>query len=264
VPDSLIERARGMSAEEVWSILPGKNYRNQWEDGFQVLHPGKTMVGRAFTLQFMPQRPDLDTFANGKAQKAGLGNRLNNQVAIDMLQPATYLWWILMGKAEGGTIVGDNLFYYIMKTTKSGGLVVDGAIRDWQGIAEMDMPAYFRHTHPTPIGNVTLSGINVPIRIGNVTVLPGDLVFGDREGIYFIPPAFVTAILDNADDLHIHDDWTRKKFDEGNTSQVRFTAARAIRRSEKSTKSTKPSNSRRLRKSAATNLAPCCLSRGET
>src|SRR4051812_25127468 len=67
VPDSLIERARAMSAEEVWSILPGKNFRNQWEDGFQVLHPGKTMVGRAFTLQFMPQRPDLDTFANAKA-----------------------------------------------------------------------------------------------------------------------------------------------------------------------------------------------------
>jgi len=215
VPDSLLDRARAMSAEEVWSILPGKNFRNQWEDGFQVLHPGKTLVGRAFTLQFMPQRPDLDTYANAKAQKAGLGNRLNNQVAIDMLQPGDVLVVDLFGKAEGGTIVGDNLFYYIMKATKNGGLVVDGSIRDWQGIADMDMPAYFRHSHPTPIGNVTLSGINVPIRIGNTTVLPGDLVFGDREGIYFVPPALVTAVLDNADELHIHDDWTRKKFDEG-------------------------------------------------
>jgi regulator of RNase E activity RraA len=53
----------------------------------------------------------------------------------------------------------------------------------------MDMPAYFRHTHPTPIGNCDACAvINVPIRIGNVTVLPGDLVFGDREGIYFSPP----------------------------------------------------------------------------
>ena len=49
VPDGLIERARAMSAEEVFAILPGKGFRNQFEDGFQVLHPGKTLVGRAVT-----------------------------------------------------------------------------------------------------------------------------------------------------------------------------------------------------------------------
>ena len=215
VPDSLIERARGMSAEEVWAILPGKNFRNQWEDGFQVLHPGKKMVGRAFTVQFMPARPDVDGYASGKAQKAGLGNRLNNQVAIDMLQPGDVLIVDLFGKADGGTIVGDNLFYYVMKATKGSGLIVDGSIRDLEGIAEMDMPAYYRHTHPSAIANVTLTGINIPVRIGNVTVLPGDLVVGDREGVYFIPPALVTAVVDNADVIHVHDEWTRKKFDEG-------------------------------------------------
>src|SRR5260221_11805883 len=60
VPDGLIERAREMSAEEVLAVLPGKGFRNQYEDNFQVLHPGKTLVGRAFTVQFMPVRPDLD------------------------------------------------------------------------------------------------------------------------------------------------------------------------------------------------------------
>lgn len=45
VPDSLIARARGMSAEEVWAILPVKNFRNQYEGGFRVLHPGKKLVG---------------------------------------------------------------------------------------------------------------------------------------------------------------------------------------------------------------------------
>jgi regulator of RNase E activity RraA len=60
-----------------------------------------------------------------------------------------------------------------------------------------------------------LTGINIPVRIGNVTVMPGDLVFGDREGIYFIPPQEVKNVLDRADEIHIHDEWTRKKFDEG-------------------------------------------------
>jgi 4-hydroxy-4-methyl-2-oxoglutarate aldolase len=214
VPDALIERARGMSAEEVWAVLPGKGFRNQYEDGFQVLHPGKKLVGRAFTVQFMPVRPDIDSVLNSQAKARGV-ERLNNQFAIDMLQPGDVLVVDLFGKADGGTIVGDNLFYYIMKTTRTGGLVVDGSIRDLEGIFAMDMPAYFRHAHPSAIANVMLTGINIPVRIGNVTVMPGDLVLGDQEGVYFIPPQMVTQIVDNADVIHIHDEWTRKKFDEG-------------------------------------------------
>jgi 4-hydroxy-4-methyl-2-oxoglutarate aldolase len=214
VPDALIERAREMSAEEVWNVLPGKGYRNQYADGFHVLHPGKKMAGRAFTVQFMPVRPDVDAVMNAKAKERGIP-RLHNQVAIDMLQPGDVLVVDLFGKEEGGTIVGDNLFYYVMKTTKNGGLVVDGSIRDLDGIQEMDMPAYFRHAHPSAITNVMLTGVNIPVRIGGVTVMPGDLVVGDPEGVYFIPPQMVNPVLDNADILHIHDEWTRKKFDEG-------------------------------------------------
>ena len=77
------------------------------------------------------------------------------------------------------------------------------------------MPAYYRHAHPTPIREVMLTGINVPVRIGEATVNPGDLVFGDREGVYFIPPSLVQGILDRADETHIHDEWTKRKFDEG-------------------------------------------------
>ena len=214
VPDSLIARARGMSAEEVWAILPVKNFRNQYEGGFRVLHPGKKLVGRAFTVQFMPTRPDVDDVLTAKAKAKGLA-RWNNQVAIDMLQPGDVLVVDLFGKTEGGTIVGDNLFYYIMKGAKGAGLVVDGSIRDLDGISEMDMPAYFRNVHPSAIGNVMLTGINVPVRIGNVTVMPGDLVLGDPEGVFFIPPQLVTQVVDNADEIHVHDEWTRKKFDEG-------------------------------------------------
>ena len=214
IPDALLQRARGMSAEEVWSELQEKGYNNQWADGFQILHPGKIMVGRAFTVQFMPRRADVDDVAEAKAKERGLP-QLGNQFAIDMLQPEDVLVVDLFGKKVDGTIVGDNLFYYVMKATKGGGLVVDGAIRDLDGISEMDMPAYFRAADPTPIGNVMLTGINVPIRIGGVTVMPGDLVFGDKEGVYFVPPQFVKEMLDHADEIHVHDEWTRKKFDEG-------------------------------------------------
>jgi 4-hydroxy-4-methyl-2-oxoglutarate aldolase len=214
VPDAMIERARDLSSEEVWAGLHQEGFKNQYADGLQVLHPGKTMVGRAFTVQFMPLRADVDEIARSKAKQRGLHD-LTNQTAIDMLQPGDVLVVDLFGKKVDGTIVGDNLFYYVMKATNSGGLVVDGSIRDLDGIAKIDMPAYFRSADPTPIGNVMLTGINVPIRIGGVTVMPGDLVVGDREGVYFIPPQLVKEVLDHADETHIHDEWTKKKFDEG-------------------------------------------------
>jgi len=214
VPNDLIERARGLSSEEVWAVLEEKGYRNQYADGFHVLYPGKTMVGRAFTVQFMPARADVDDVAKAKAKANGL-SKLTNQTAIDMLQPGDVLVVDLFGKKVNGTIVGDNLFYYVMKATHSGGLVVDGSVRDLDGISEIDMSAYFRDVDPTPIGNVMLTGINIPVRIGGVTVMPGDLVVGDREGIYFVPPQLVKELLDRADEIHVHDEWTKKKFDEG-------------------------------------------------
>src|SRR5262249_50253177 len=151
IPDNLIERAKGISMEEVFAILPGKQFRNQYEDGFQILYPKKKMVGRAFTVQFMPARPDLDTYVNA-------GGRIYNQTALDMLQPGDVLVVDLFGKGTDGTIVGDNLFYYMAKTAKAAGLVVDGAVRDLEGISEIDMPLYYRKANPSFLTNVTITG----------------------------------------------------------------------------------------------------------
>lgn len=214
VPNDLLERARELSSEEIWAVLEQRGFHNQYADGFQILHPGKPMVGRAFTVQFMPLRPDVDEIAKNKARDRGIP-RLTNQTAIDMLQPGDVLVVDIFGKKANGTIVGDNLFYYVMRATNGGGLVVDGSIRDLNGISEIDMPAYFRSADPTPIGNAMLTGINIPVRIGGVTVMPGDLVVGDREGVYFIPPQLAREVLDRADEIHVHDEWTKRKFDEG-------------------------------------------------
>ena len=177
------------------------------------------MVGRAFTVQFMPLRSDVNDVATEKAKAHGLPH-LMNQTAIDMLQPGDVLVVDLFGKKVNGTIVGDNLFFYVNQATQGGGLVVDGSVRDLNGISEIAMPAYFRAVDPTPIGNVMLTGINVPVRIGDVTVMPGDLVVGDREGVYFIPPQYVQEVLDKADEVHVHDEWTKKKFAEGKYKSI--------------------------------------------
>ena len=209
VPDELLEKCKGLSAEEVWAVLPGEKFRNQYEGNWLILHPERKLVGRAVTAQFMPYRPDVAGVVEARAKAMGLGEN-HNQRVIDSLQPGDVLVVDLFGKIEEGTIVGDNLATAIYAETKTG-LVVDGAVRDLEGIYPIDMALYYRGAHPTPIRNVMLTGVNVPVRIGNATVMPGDVVFGDREGIYFIPPHLVKKVLDKADETHIHDEWTKMK-----------------------------------------------------
>jgi 4-hydroxy-4-methyl-2-oxoglutarate aldolase len=207
VPDALLKKFEAMSAEEIWTILdrvPG--YKNQYEGHWHILHPEKKLIGRAFTAQFMPLRADVNDVVEAKANKEGRRN--SNQRAIDMLETGDVMVADLFGKEENGTFVGDNLATYIYQATKTG-MVIDGAIRDLEGIFPIPMGAYFRGVHPTPIGQVMLTGVNIPIRIGNATVMPGDVVFGDREGVYFVPPHLVEQIVKNADELHIHDEWTQ-------------------------------------------------------
>jgi regulator of RNase E activity RraA len=212
-PDALLEKCKDLSAEEVWAVMPGAKFNNQYEGNWQILHPERKLVGRAVTAQFMPYRPDVDEISEADAHSRGLGRNANQRV-IDALQPGDVLVVDLFGKVEGGTFVGDNLATAIFAATKTGGMVIDGAIRDLEGIFPLEMAAYFRGVHPTPIdrGRVMLTAYNTPVRIGNATVMPGDIVFGDREGVYFIPPALLKPLLDKADITHIHDEWTKKKF----------------------------------------------------
>ena len=207
VPDELLKKLEGVSAEEVWTILSRHHYNNQFEGHWQILHPEKHLIGRAVTAQFMPFREDVQLVAETKAN--GNGPKRNaNQRVIDSLQNGDTIVVDLYGKEEGGTYVGDNLATAIQTFTQNG-FVVDGAIRDLDSIFAKGMPVYIRGSHPTPINNCMLTGVNVPIRIGQAIVMPGDVVFGDKEGIYFIPPQFVKEIIENAEELHVHDEWTQ-------------------------------------------------------
>jgi Demethylmenaquinone methyltransferase len=144
VPDSLLEKVKGLSIEEIWTVLPGKGYSHQFSGDMKIMHPELKLVGRAVTLQFMPMRPDLQKVND----PASGGPRIApHQRFIDALQPGDVAVVDLFGKIEGGTIVGDNLATAIWNATKTG-LVVDGAVRDLEGIFPIGMPVYYRGVHP--------------------------------------------------------------------------------------------------------------------
>jgi regulator of RNase E activity RraA len=213
VPDALLEKFKDMSSEEIG--LSRSGFPNQYVDGLQILHPAKKLIGRAVTLQLMPMRPDIAEVDAAEWKAAGNQRPRDHQNAIDLLQKGDVFVVDVFGSVAAGGVIGDNLAYYIMKTTGAG-FVIDGAIRDMDGISPFtDLAGYFRAAVPPAIHNVFVAGINIPVRIGNATVMPGDVVFGDSEGVSFIPPHLVQGIIDEAQVTHLHDEWTKRKFDEG-------------------------------------------------
>ena len=213
--------------EEAYGAVKSKGFPNQFAGDWKILHPGKRLVGRAFTVQFMPLRPDVAKGMQDEATKRGIG-RLRNQTVIDMLGPNDVIVVDLFGKTDGGTFVGDKLAYYIWKTTGTG-MVVDGGMF-WLGkLIPTGMPAYYRGTGPDSLNNVMLTGINIPIRIGNATVMPGDVVLGDEEGLFFIPPHLVKDAIEAADE---HDGARRMDQVEDGPAQVQV--QRTVRAAERS------------------------------
>jgi 4-hydroxy-4-methyl-2-oxoglutarate aldolase len=212
VPDEVLERLKHTTAEEAWGSLAMRGYRHQFEAGFKTLNvkPGERLVGRAVTTVFMPQRPDMNAVINDHAKKEGRIGTGQNSWVIDALVKGDVLVVDLFGKIKDGTIIGDNLGYSIM--TKTGtGLVVDGAVRDPSGISEIEgFKVYARDFHPSYLTETTLMGWNLPIRIGDVTVLPGDVVLSDPDGIVFIPAHLAQAVADESEMTRLRDEWGHK------------------------------------------------------
>lgn len=209
VPDALLEKVKGLSVEEAWGRLIAKGYTHQYAGDWQILHPEKKLVGRAVTAQYLPTRPDLAGVIRDNAKAKRLPRNVNERV-IDLLQKNDVPVIDLMGATPGHNFGGDNLAAAIFGATGTGA-VVDGTIRDLDGIFEIPMQIYYKGPHPTAVTGVEILGINIPVRVGGAIVMPGDVVLGDREGVIFIPPQLVQEIVDQAESVQIKDDWTKMK-----------------------------------------------------
>ena len=214
VPDSVLTRLKDVTADEAWDVLQDSGYRNQFEGGWQVINPGERLVGRVVTAVFMPRRPDVDSVIHKNGKKENRIGDENSRI-IDILKPGDVLVVDLFGKIRYGTIVGDNLSTAIY-TKSHNGLIVNGAVRDVTGIQNIPgFQVYTRGVDPSALENVMLTGINVPIRIGDVTVMPGDIAIGDPEGITFVPPQLAEKVADDTEMDHLVDDWGHTMLREG-------------------------------------------------
>ncbi|MCC6394660.1 MAG: RraA family protein [Bryobacterales bacterium] len=204
-PDSILERMKTVSAEEAWGVLREAGFHNQFTGGWKQFNiSGSRLVGRAVTARFMPLRPDTDAVIKSHAAGEGRIGPGQQSWVIDTLQPGDIFVADLYGKI---IVIGDNLATSIFTKSKNG-VVINGGIRDLTGIAQIDgFQGYYRFSDPGVFENSMLMGINVPIRIDNATIMPGDVVLGDPEGVTFVPPQLAEKIVITAEDIHLRDEW---------------------------------------------------------
>jgi regulator of RNase E activity RraA len=204
VPDEILERMRRVSIEEAWGVLRSHGYNFQFEGDWKTIHPDVPVVGRALTAQYIPARPQLAARILDRGHHEGRVGAMNSW-PIDALQPGDVYVADGFGKIHEGTLIGDNLGNSIF--AKSGnGVVIDGSVRDLAGLSEIaGFNAFVRGWDPTAIRDMMLIGLNTAIRIGRVTVLPGDVVLAKREGVIFIPAQFAQEVVEQSERIVLRD-----------------------------------------------------------
>ena len=210
VPDIVLERLQNATLEQIWGYLGRKGYRNQVEKDWIILKPGETMVGRVVTAQFMPSRPDLDSLvraqgkAEGRSQKGGI-----NIWPIDILTKGDIYVADGYGKIKDGTLIGSSLGNAIYGKTGKG-VIFYGSVRDMQELkATEGFNAWVKGHDPSFIRAMTPTSINAPIRIGEVTVFPGDVVFANEYGVVFIPAHLVEELVSASEMVALRDEFER-------------------------------------------------------
>ena len=216
VPDGILDRLLRATTEQAWKTMYDHEYRYQFEGGWRQTHPGRITVGRAVTAQFLPFRPDFHAVVQQTGMSEGRsGSGGQNSWVIESLQQRDVMVVDIFGKVEDGTVVGDNLGTAV-KVRTGAGAVIDGGIRDYQGLTLLeDVNFYFRGMDPTPIADVTLAGINIPVRLGRVTVLPGDVILGTPTGVTAIPPHLAEEVAGEAEDTMLRDGFGKLRLAEG-------------------------------------------------
>ena len=221
VSDNLLERLKGVSVEEAWAALRSKGYMNQFENfagtsenPWIILHPDQPMTGRVVTAQYTPLRPDLQDYVQEEGKKEKNPLKITNSSPINILTEGDVYVADGYGKMAEGTLIGDNLGNAIWAASKRG-YIFNGSIRDLEGNLKIKgMNGWIRGSDPSAIAQMMLSYINGPIRIGRVTVLPGDVVLAKNTGVVFIPSYLVADLVISGEYTHLLDQFTFERIND--------------------------------------------------
>jgi regulator of RNase E activity RraA len=223
VPDDVLDRMKTVTLEEAWAVLQQNGFMHQYEDGWLSIHPEKVLVGRALTATWMPGRPDVQKLIETDPANAHRVGGMNAW-PVDMLQKRDVYVGDHFGLKEAGPSIGDNVGNAIYAKSGSG-IVYDGAVRDINGLNELEnFVAFVRSYDPShhygslksgKLLNSTMVGINCPTRIGHVMAMPGDVVLGRNGGVIFIPPQLAEQVVKTSEATHLRDLFGHQRLQEG-------------------------------------------------
>lgn len=214
VPDEILERMKKVSIEEAWSVLRSKGYHNQFEGNWEILDESEPIVGRALTAYYMPKRPEIMERLTEDGHEQGRVGAMNSWPIDALVQGDVYVA-DCFGKVVDGTLIGDNLGNAIYSNSGNG-VVFDGGSRDLEGLSKIEgFNAFVRGWDPSYLKEVMLMGINVPIRIGNAIVFPGDVVLAKKTGVLFIPAHLAEEVVQRAEFIMLRDMFGHKMLQQG-------------------------------------------------
>src|SRR5476649_794957 len=197
-----------ISTATLTTVLLKHGLRNVWMRGAQPIQAGQPrIVGRAFTLRFVPAREDLAT-------PASWSNPISTRAAIEAMPEGCIAVVDAMGVTDAG-IFGDILCARMAKRGVRA-LITDGVVRDVAGVLSTGLPVWCQGVAaPASVAGLTFVGWNEPIGCGGVAVLPNDVIVADGDGAVVIPAALLDEVLESALEQERLEGWIMREVESG-------------------------------------------------
>ena len=194
------EMLAAVSTATITTVLLKKGLRNVWMRGPKPLRTGQPrLVGRAFTMRFVPAREDLATPESWASPRS-------TRAAIEDMPAGCVTVVDAMGVTDAG-IFGDILCARMAKRGVAA-LVTDGVLRDVAGVLGTGLPAWCRGwAAPPSVAGLTFVNWQEPIGCGGVAVFPDDVVVADDDGAVVIPQKLVEEVATAAVEQERMEEW---------------------------------------------------------
>ena len=205
---AVVETLSRVAAATITTVLLKKGLRNVWLRGSRPLVAGQPrLVGRAFTLRFVPAREDLAT-------PASWGAPISTRAAIEAMPAGCIAVVGALGVTDAG-FFGDILCAR-MKKRGVAALVSDGVVRDLAGVLGTGLPVWCQGTAaPASVTGLTFVGWQEPIDCGGVAVFPNDVIVVDADGAVLIPAAMLSDVIEASVEQERLEGWIMGEVERG-------------------------------------------------
>jgi regulator of RNase E activity RraA len=207
---AVVEQLSTVTTATLTTVLLKKGLRNVWMRGTMPIKPGQPrLVGRAFTLRFVPAREDLAT-------PESWSSPISTRAAIEAMPAGCIAVVDSMGVQDAG-IFGDILCARMQKKGVAG-LVTDGVVRDVSGVLGTGLPVWCSGVAAPPsVAGLTFVDWQRPIGCGGVAVFPGDVVVVDDDGAVLIPQALLAEVTQQAIEQEKLEGWIMAQVNMGHS-----------------------------------------------